>query len=130
MRDLKDFLSEREIYIIENHPRLSYAKLGAELDITGNRVAQIKHKAERKIREEKKAEAKREWAKQPVLIPLKRSEWLVVRRALRSYSNKLTPNTVCARTNPKREPDPDIAICERIGEFIYSVIYEAEVETE
>ena len=38
MRDLHDFLSEREIYILENHPDKSYAKLASELDITAIQI--------------------------------------------------------------------------------------------
>lgn len=42
MKDLQEFLSERELFVIENHPAMSYGKIGEQLGITGNRVAQIK----------------------------------------------------------------------------------------
>jgi len=54
MKDLHEFLSERELFVIENHPEMSYAKIGERFGITGNRVAQIKTMALRKIREEKR----------------------------------------------------------------------------
>ena len=56
MKDLQEFLSERELFVIENHPAMSYGKIGEQLGITGNRVAQIKTMALRKIREEKHRE--------------------------------------------------------------------------
>lgn len=59
MKDLHEFLSEREIYIVENHPAMTYSRLAVELGITANRVAQIKTAAMRKIREEKNRETAR-----------------------------------------------------------------------
>ena len=126
MRDLHDFLSEREIYILENHPDKPYAKLASELDITANRVGQIKRYAERKIREEKSAEARRDWGNQPLQLTLKRSDWLVIRRALNCYSGKLTPNNVRKRINPKYVPDPDIAACNRLVQVISSTVNEID----
>lgn len=39
MKDLYEFLSEREIYIVENHPAMTYFKPAVELGVTANRVA-------------------------------------------------------------------------------------------
>ena len=56
MRRMRDYLTEREIYILGNHPSKSYAKLGEELGVTGQRVRQIKVHAERVILLQKQKE--------------------------------------------------------------------------
>lgn len=124
MKDLHEFLGEREIYIVENHPAMTYSKLAVELGVTANRVAQIKIAAMRKIREEKSREAARERGRLKVDYSLTRSECYLVIRALRNYALYLTPSNVRTRTNPKYEPDPDIARCEALVSALQELLAE------
>lgn len=109
MRNIEEFLTDREIFILENHPGISYAKLGVALGITGNRVSQIKKTALRKIREEKKMEAARQKGQLKVRYELNRAECSLIIRALEHYSSFLTPGNYKTRNNPNYEKDPDIA---------------------
>ena len=118
MKDLQEFLSERELFVIENHPAMSYAKIGEQLGITGNRVAQIKTMALRKIREEKRREEAWKRGQQKVDFALTRSQCYLVIRALGEYAVYLTPSNIRTRTNPNYEPDPDIARCEALIESL------------
>ena len=56
MRGLKEILTERELYVLKNHPAMTYEAIGIELGISPERVRQLKVHAERMIREEKKRE--------------------------------------------------------------------------
>ena len=122
MKDLQEFLSERELFVIENHPAMSYAKIGEQLGITGNRVAQIKTMALRKIREEKRREEAWKRGQQKVDYALTRSQCYLVIRALGEYAVYLTPSNIRARKNPKYEPDPDIARCEALIESLRAAL--------
>jgi len=122
MKDLQEFLSERELFVIENHPAMSYAKIGEQLGITGNRVAQIKTMALRKIREEKRLEEAWKRGQQKVDYSLTRSQCYLVIRALGEYAVYLTPSNIRTRTNPNYEPDPDIARCEALIESLRAAL--------
>ena len=122
MKDLQEFLSERELFVIENHPAMSYAKIGEQLGITGNRVAQIKTMALRKIREEKRREEAWKRGQQKVDFALSRSQCYLVIRALREYAVYLTPSNIRVRNNPNYVPDPDIARCEVLIESLRAAL--------
>ena len=122
MKDLQEFLSERELFVIENHPAMSYAKIGEQLGITGNRVARIKTMALRKIREEKRREEAWKRGQQKVDYALTRSQCYLVIRALGEYAVYLTPSNIRTRTNPNYEPDPDIARCEALIESLRAAL--------
>ncbi len=85
MKPLSEFLTDREIYILENHPQKTYQAIGEELGITNTRVRQIKVDAERKIREEKRREQVEEAGQIPVSLTLLRKELWVLYRALKEY---------------------------------------------
>ena len=129
MKDLQEFLSERELFVIENHPAMSYGKIGEQLGITGNRVAQIKTMALRKIREEKRREETWKRGRQKVDYALTRSQCYLVIRALGNYALYLTPSNIRARNNPKYEPDPDIARCEALIELLQAALDEKTNDT-
>ena len=122
MKDLQEFLSERELFVIENHPAMSYAKIGEQLGITGNRVAQIKTMALLKIRVEKRREEAWKRGQQKVDYSLTRSQCYLVIRALGEYAVYLTPSNIRTRTNPNYEPDPDIARCEALITLLRAVL--------
>lgn len=86
MKDLSAFLSEREIYILENYPQKNLKKLGEELGITNVRVKRIRDYAKRKIREQKRMEQEQDVA--PVLLSrtLQRRDAWVLLRALEHYN--------------------------------------------
>lgn len=48
----KEFLTDREIFVLENWPAKTYKAIGQDLGVSPERVRQIRVKAERKIREE------------------------------------------------------------------------------
>lgn len=129
MKDLHEFLSEREIYIVENHPAMTYSRLAVELGITANRVAQIKTAEMRKIREEKNREAARQRGRLKVNYSLTRSECHLIIRALSNYALYLTPSNIRTRTNPKYEPDPDIARCEALITLLRAALDEKTNDT-
>lgn len=52
MRELTEFLTDREIFVLENWPARTYKAIGQDLGVSPERVRQIRVKAERKIREE------------------------------------------------------------------------------
>ena len=66
MKDLSEFLNEREIYILENYPQKTLKALGEELGLSSVRVKKIKDGAKRKIREQKRIEQEQDVA--PVLL--------------------------------------------------------------
>ena len=86
MKDLSEFLNEREIYILENYPQKTLKVLGEELGISNVRVKQIRDYAKRKIREQKRIEQEQET--EPVLLShtLQRREAWVLLRALENYN--------------------------------------------
>lgn len=129
MKDLQEFLSERELFVVENHPAMSYGKIGEQLGITGNRVAQIKTMALRKIREEKRREEAWKRGQQKVDYALTRSQCYLVIRALGNYARYLTPSNIRARNNPKYEPDHDIARCEALIELLQAALDEKTNDT-
>lgn len=129
MKDLQEFLSERELFVVENHPKMSYAKIGENLGVTGNRVAQIKTMALRKIREEKRREEAQKRGQLKVDYTLNRSECHLVIRALGNYAFYLTQSNIKAHNNPKYEPDPDIARCETLIELLRAALDEKTNDT-
>ena len=107
MRDLSEFLNEREIYILENYPKKNLKVLGEELGISNVRVQKIKECAKRKIREQKRVEQEEDVA--PFSFPrtLQRRDAWVLLRALEKYNACLQKEWRVDR-NPetvKREPD-------------------------
>ena len=89
MKDLSEFLNEREIYILENYPQKTLKVLGDELGISNVRVKKIKDGAKRKIREQKRIEQEQDVA--PVLLSrtLQRRDVWVLLRALEKYNQCL-----------------------------------------
>lgn len=53
MRDYSEFLTDREIFIIQNHPVMSYKTIGEKFGVSGERVRQIKVHVQRQIRAER-----------------------------------------------------------------------------
>lgn len=108
MKELNEFLSEREIYVLENHPAKTYAAIAAELGVTQERVRQIKVAAERKVREEKWNEERDERGREPVSLNVTRSEVFLIQRALMSYQTFLLRTGPADQRRKNTEADPDL----------------------
>ena len=52
MREYIEFLSDREIFVLQHHPAMSYKVIGEEWGVSPERVRQIKVYAQRKVRAE------------------------------------------------------------------------------
>jgi len=89
MKPLSEFLTEREIYVLNNHPQKTYKTIGEELGVANTRIRQIKVNAERKIREEKRREQVEEAGQIPVSVTVQRKELWVIYRALHDYYYKI-----------------------------------------
>lgn len=85
MREYKDFLSEREIFILEHHPEMSYRAIGEQLGIGSERVRQIKVAALHKIKDEKRREQAAERNKLPVTLTIRRKDLFIIARGLDAH---------------------------------------------
>ena len=112
MRELSEFLTENELYVYQNHPKIKYQVLADELGLSYRRVAQMKHDAKKKIIKEKHIERLAERAQQPVELILKRRDIYVVHRALWAYAADLTD--IDMRKKQPQEEDPDLKIVKNL----------------
>lgn len=109
MRELHEFLTERELYVLETYPSKTYKAIAEDLGVTTERIRQIRIKAERKIREEKRRDLARERAAQPVTVTMQRRELWILLRALECYRVDIL------HRNKKSIPeDPDYARVETL----------------
>lgn len=101
MKELSEFLNEREIYILENYPGKTFKVLGEELGISNVRVKKIRDNAERKIRTQKRVEQEEDVA--PVSFPrtLQRRDAWVLLRALEKYN-------VCLQKEWRVDRNPEL----------------------
>ena len=80
MRERNEFMTEREIFVLDHHPDMTYKAIGENLGISSSRVRQIKVHALRLLREEKRREQAAKQAQQPVTLTLKRKDlWILIR---------------------------------------------------
>lgn len=116
MKELSEFLNEREIYILENYPQKKLKVLGEELGITSVRVQQIKETAKRKIREQKRIEQRQDVASVVFSPALQRRDAWVLLRALEHY-NACIYEEWHADADPRRvRTDPDYMATEALIE--------------
>ena len=110
MREYREFLSERELYVLENHPRLTYKMIGEELGISQERVRQLKVHAERMIREERRREQVQVNGRLPVQLTLQRRDVYLIIEALREYHTTLLKRKADQRfkNDGEKEKDPDL----------------------
>ena len=113
MSYMRDYLTEREIYILRSHPSKSYAKLGEELGITGARVKQIKTHAERVILLQKHREQAAARGEMPVELTLRRKDLYVLLRALEWLYFKATSGNTASKRRDNGD-DPDIAATQEL----------------
>ena len=110
MREYREYLSERELYVLENHPRLTYKMIGEELGISQERVRQLKVHAERMIREERRREQVQANGRLPVQLTLQRRDVYLIIEALREYHTTLLKRKADQRfkNEDEKEKEPDL----------------------
>lgn len=119
----KEYLTEREIYVLEHHSAMTYKAIGNELGITPERVRQLKVYAERKLREEKKREATAIRNQQPLTLTLLRKDIHVLIRALEAYESKLLSQLADQRRKPT-DKDPDLEPTQQLTETLLQILKE------
>ncbi len=108
MKAYQEFLSEREIFILEHHPEMSYKAIGEELGIGPERVRQIKVAAARKVRQEKTREQAAERNKQSVTMTIRRKDLFIIVRGLEAHIHNMQRQRADQRIkNPEEKTDPD-----------------------
>lgn len=112
---MTDYLSDRERYIVDNHPQKTYAALGAQFGICPERVRQIKHAALRKIKEEKRRERVLERGQELVTLTLPRHDVWLILRSLHAYQFKIHHADMRRKD---QEPDPDEAPVKNLMELL------------
>lgn len=113
-------LTEREKFIFENYPAMTYKAIAEELGIAPSRVGEIRRNAERKLRDAKLREQIREKNKQLVKIELPRGMCFVIFRSLdalrREITNRKGPD-MRMRSKEKIE-DPDYELSQEVEALI------------
>lgn len=123
MKEYKDFLSDREIFVVEHHPEMSYRAIGEELGIGQERVRQIKVAAWRKIREEKKQEQAAERNKQTVTLNIRRKDLFIIARGLDAHIHNMQRVKVDQRLKDTEEKvDPDYTRAWELLELFRAVL--------
>lgn len=121
MRERDRYLNEREIFIMDNHPAMTYKAIAEKLGIGPERVRQIKIAAERKVREAKMKERTAERNRLPVTFTVRRKDLFIILRGLEQHRFALLQGRADLRR--KKEPgneDPDYTRTEELIEIIRS----------
>lgn len=112
MRNIEEFLDERELYIYRNHPAKSFKMLGEEFGVSGTRISQIKERAIRKIRYEKRRAIAHPWYEEEIKLQLRRKELFLLRQAISDY------RLACSNTRWEHQKgidtDPEYELCGQI----------------
>ena len=108
MRDYSEFLTEREIFVLQNHPAMSYKAIGEEFGISPERVRQIKNYAERKVRAERARDDAHARALEPVQLTLSRKDVQMLLWALRELQRPILTFAADQRRKNRGEAMPDV----------------------
>lgn len=109
MRDYIEFLTDREIYILQNHPAMSYKAIGEEWGVSPERVRQIKLYAQRKIRAERARDEAHARALEPVQLTLRRKDVQLILWAIRELQRPILTFAADQRRKNRGEALPDVA---------------------
>ena len=113
MREYSEFLTDREIFVLDHHPTMSYRAISEELGISPERVRQLKVYAERKIRDEKRREQAAARGQLPVTLTLRRKDlWVIIRGLEAHLAELLSPMADQRRKKENLEVDPDYHLAE------------------
>ena len=123
MRERNEFLTEREIFVLDHHPAMSYKAIGEELGISQERVRQLKVYAERKIRDEKRREQAAARGQVPVTLTLHRKDLWVIIRGLQALQSVLLRPMIDQRRNKETlEEDPDYQLAEKLIQDLMEIL--------
>lgn len=103
MRDYSEFLSDREIFVLQNHPAMSYKAIGEKFGVSPERVRQIKVKAHHKICREMALYDAHASAEVPVLLSLRRKDINLILLAL----EELRRPVLTYRADQRRKKDSE-----------------------
>lgn len=123
MRERSEFLTDREIFVLDHHPAMSYKTIGEELGISQERVRQLKVYAERKIRDEKRREQAAARGQLPVTLTLRRKDlWVIIRGLQAHQANLLRPMADQRRNKENMEEDPDYQLAEKLVQNLREIL--------
>ena len=122
MRDYSEFLTEREIFIIQNHPAMSYKAIAEKFGVSPERVRQIKAHAQRQIRAEHARDEAHARALEPVQLTLRRKDVHLILWALRELQRPILTFAADQRRKNRGEVKPDLdavnALYEQLSEVL------------
>ena len=122
MRDYSEFLTDREIFVLQNHPAMSYEAIGKILGVTRERVRQLKAHAERRIREERKRDEEHARAHEPVLLSIQRKDIHLILWALMELRSPVLTYRADQRRKRVNGPDPDLTALDDLIVGLWSVL--------
>ena len=116
MRERSEFLTDREIFVLDHHPAMSYKAISVELGISQERVRQLKVHAERMIRDEKRREQAAARGQIPITLTIHRKDlWVIIRGLQALQSDLLRPMADMRRKKgPNIDADPDLLLTEKL----------------
>lgn len=117
-------LTERERFVYENYPAMTYKAIAAELGVSPSRIRDIKLKAERKIRDAKLQEQARERNKQIVTIEIPRGMCFVIFRSLDALREIIIAKKGSNIRMRLKEgvKDPDYELTQKVEKLIWEQI--------
>lgn len=117
-------LTERERFVYENYPAMTYKAIAAELGVSPSRIRDIKLKAERKIRDAKLQEQARERNKQMVTIEIPRGMCFVIFRSLDALREIIIAKKGSNIRMRLKEgvKDPDYELTQKVEKLIWEQI--------
>lgn len=124
MREHNEFLTEREIFVLNHHPAMSYKAIGEVLGISKERVRQLKVYAERKILDEKRREQTEARGQLPVTLTLRRKDLWVIIRSLEEHRMRLKKSKADLRFKKDISlvEDPDVKVAEELIHTLKDVL--------
>ena len=124
MRDYSEFLTEREIYVLQHHPAMSYKAIGFEFGVSPERVRQIKVYAERKVRAERARDETHARALEPVQLTLRRKDVYLILWALRELRCPFLTFAADQRRKNRGEAKPDLEAVNALYDQLSDVLRE------
>jgi hypothetical protein len=122
MRDYSEFLTEREIFVLQNHPNRTYLDIGEELGISRERVRQIKAYAERKVRAERARDDNHARALEPVQLTLRRKDVQMLLWALKELRWPIMTYSADQRRKNRGEAKPELDAVNALYEQLSDVL--------
>lgn len=122
MRDYSDFLTEREIFIIQNYPAMSYKAIGEKFGVSPERIRQIKAHAQAMIRKERARDEAHARALEPVQLTLRRKDVQMLLWALKELRWPILTYSADQRRKQRGETKPDLDAVNALYEQLSDVL--------